>query len=72
MMQMLMQLLTMGNNPQQIIQDLMVRNPQAQIVLNQIQQSGMTPAQFLNQYAKQNKIDLTNYRNALGKKGITI
>ena len=72
MMQMLMQLLTMGNNPQQIIQDLMVRNPQAQIVLNQMQQSGMNPKQYAMQYARQNNINLQPFINTIGQRGIRL
>lgn len=72
MMQMLMQLLTMGNNPQQIIQDLMVRNPQAQIVLNQMQQSGMSPKQYAMQYARQNNINLQPFINTMGQRGIRL
>lgn len=72
MMQMLMQLLTMGNNPQQIIQDLMVKNPQAQIVLNQMQQSGMSPKQYAMQYARQNNINLQPFINTMGQRGIRL
>ena len=63
----IMQMMSRGGNPQQILQSIITQNPQAQVIINQMQQSGMTPQQFVTQYAKQNNIDLNqvvqNMRN---------
>nr|DAR54925.1 MAG TPA: hypothetical protein [Caudoviricetes sp.] len=56
----LMQMVMGGANPQQILQNMMNQNPQMRGMINQINQSGMTPQQYLNQYAKQNNINLDN------------
>ena len=47
------ELLKMGSTPQQITQALIQRNPQMQVLLNQMQQSGLTTEQFIMQMAKQ-------------------
>lgn len=54
----LQELLKMGSTPQQITQTLIQRNPQMQVVLNQIQQSGMTPEQFVMQIARQRGVNM--------------
>lgn len=54
----LQELLKMGSTPQQIAQTLVQRNPQMQVVLNQIQQSGMTPEQFVMQIARQRGVPI--------------
>lgn len=54
-----------GANPNQIIQNIVSQNPQARVLLNQIQQSGMSPQQFMKQYAKQNNIDLSPFANMI-------
>ena len=59
-MNVLMQMVMGGANPQQILQNMMNQNPQMRGMINQINQSGMTPQQYLNQYAKQNNINLDN------------
>ena len=51
------QMLSMGNNPQQIAQMIFQQNPQLQVIANQMQQSGMSPMDFVMQYAKQQNID---------------
>lgn len=56
------QLLAMGNNPQQILQVLVQRNPQMQSILNQmqyLQQSGLTMEQYIMQLAMQRNIPIT-------------
>lgn len=68
----LMQLMNMGNNPQTIMQNMAKQNPQVQVVLNQMQSSGMTPQQFVMQYAKQNNIDITPMVNMLNQRGIKL
>ena len=63
----IMQMMSRGGNPQQILQSIIAQNPQAQVIINQMKQSGMIPQQFATQYAKQNNIDLNqvvqNMRN---------
>jgi ABC-type proline/glycine betaine transport system substrate-binding protein len=71
-MNMLMQMLSMGNNPQQIIQNLAAQNPQVQAVFNQMQQSGMTPQQYAMQYAKQNNINIQPFVNMMNQRGIRL
>lgn len=61
----LMQMLMSGGNPQQIMQSIIQKNPQAQVVLNQMRQSGMTPEQYVRQLAQQNNIDLNPMLNLL-------
>ena len=60
LMNMLMQMISGNMSPQQILQNMMNQNPQVRAMMNQIQQSGMSPQEYLNQYAKQNNIDLNN------------
>lgn len=57
-MQMIFQMMQMGNNPQQILNTIVNQNPQARALMNQINHSGMSPQDYLRQYAKQNNIDL--------------
>lgn len=54
---MFQQFLTMGPNPQIIQQALFQQNPQMQVIYNQMQQSGLSPVQFVMQYARQNNIN---------------
>lgn len=56
------QFLSMGPNPQMIQQALFQQNPQMQVIYNQMMQSGLSPVQFVMQYARQNNID-TNVIN---------
>ena len=50
-------MLSMGNNPQQIEQMILQQNPQLQVISNQMKQSGMSPLDFVMQYARQNNIN---------------
>lgn len=54
---MFQQFLSMGPNPQVIQQALFQQNPQMQVIYNQMMQSGLSPVQFVMQYAKQNNIN---------------
>lgn len=56
-MQFLTQLMSMGRNPQEIVNNLMQQNPRFQQIMKQVQNSGMNPTQYLNQYAKQNGME---------------
>ena len=53
-------------NPNQLIQ----QNPQAQILFNQMRQSGMSIQDFTMQYARQHNINLQPIINALMQRGI--
>ena len=68
-MQQMLQMLSMSNNPNQVVQMLAQQNPNVQALLNQMQQSGMTPQQFAMQYARQNNIDINQVANAFRKMG---
>lgn len=68
-MQQMLQMLYMSNNPNQVVQMLAQQNPNVQAILNQMQQSGMTPQQFAMQYARQNNIDINQVANAFRKMG---
>ena len=68
-MQQMLQMLSMGNNTNQVVQMLAQQNPNVQAILNQMQQSGMTPQQFAMQYARQNNIDINQVANAFRKLG---
>ena len=50
--------------------DLIKQNPQAQILFNQMQQSGMSVKDFTMQYARQNNINLEQIINVLSQRGI--
>lgn len=56
----------MNCNPNQLIQ----QNPQAQVLMNQMKQSGMSMKDFTIQYARQNNINLQSILNALMQKGV--
>lgn len=68
-MQQMLQMLSMSNNPNQVVQMLAQQNPNVQAILNQMQQSEMTPQQFAMQYARQNNIDINQVANAFRKMG---
>ena len=51
------QMMSMGNSPQQVEQMILQQNPQLQVIMNQMRQSGLAPMDFVMQYAKQNNIN---------------
>ena len=67
-----MSLLSMGNNPNQIISNIINQNPNLQVPLNQMQQSGLTPRDYVLQFARQNNIDLNPYFSVLNNLGIKL
>ena len=67
---MIIQIMSNGQNPNQIIQQMLNQNPQAQILFNQMNQSGMSPKEFTMQYAKQNNINIDAILNSLMQRGI--
>lgn len=68
----IIQILTNGQNPNQVLQQMISQNPQAQILFNQMQQSGMSIKDFTLQYAKQNNINLQPTLNILSQKGFKL
>ena len=66
----ILQMLSVNQNPNQIIQQALQQNPQAQIMFNQMQQSGMNARDFTLQYARQNNINLQPILNVLSQRGI--
>ena len=51
-------LMSLGNNPQQIEQILFNQYPNLRILSNQMKQSGLSPIQFVMQYAQQRNIPI--------------
>ena len=66
----IMNFITNGQNPNQIIQQMLQQNPQAQILFNQMQQSGMSAKDFTLQYARQNNVNIQPILNILSQRGI--
>lgn len=56
----------MNCNPNQLIQ----QNPQAQVLFNQMRQSGMSIQDFTMQYARQNNININAIISSLMQRGI--
>ena len=52
----IMQMMTNGQNPNQVVEQIISKNPQAQVLFNQMKQSGMSIKDFTLQFAKQNNI----------------
>ena len=65
-------ILASAGNPQQVIQQMITQNPNAQILMNQMQQSGMSMRDFTLQYAKQNNINLQPILQQLNQHGIKL
>ena len=68
----IMQMLLSGQNPNQIMQNIIRSNPQAQVILNQMQQSGMNPQQYVMQLARQNNVNINPMLNILRQIGFKI
>ena len=66
----ILQMLSINQNPNQIIQQMIQQNPQAQVLFNQMQQSGMSVKDFTLQYANQNNINIQPILNTLSQKGV--
>ena len=50
--------MSMGKDPKQVEEMIYQQNPQLRVLANQMKQSGMTPVQFVLQYAKQNNMPI--------------
>lgn len=70
--QALTQLMQMGNNPNAIIQNALRQNPQLNFILNQMQTSGLSPQQYVTQYARQMNVDIRPLINVLNQNGIKL
>lgn len=70
--QVLTQLLQMGNNPSSIIQSVISQNPQMNFILNQMRTSGLSPQQYVTQIARQQNIDIQPLINVLNQRGIRL
>ena len=68
----LIQGITRNVNPDILLNNIINQNPQMRVVLNQMQQSGMTPKQYVMQYAKQQNINLNPILQDLSNKGIKL
>ena len=66
----IMNFITNGQNPNQIVQEMLQQNPQAQILFNQMKQSGMSIKDFTLQYARQNNVNIQPILNILSQRGI--
>lgn len=69
---MIMQVMSNCQNPNDVVQQVLAKNPQAQILFNQMQQSGMSMKDFTLQYAKQNNINIQPILNTLSQRGIKL
>lgn len=69
-MNLLMGLLSGGNNPEQVVQQFIGKNPNANAILQQVKQSGMSMKDFTLNYAKQNGVDMQPLLNMLAQRGI--
>lgn len=68
----IMQMMTNGQNPNQVVEQIISKNPQAQVLFNQMKQSGMSIKDFTLQFAKQNNINIDQILNTLSQKGIKL
>lgn len=57
-MNIMQELMSMGSNPRQIEQVLFNQYPQLRVLSNQMKQSGLSPIEFVIQYAKQRNIPI--------------
>lgn len=67
-MQMLMQIMS-ASNPQQMMQNMVTQNPQAQAILNQQKQSGLSMEQFTRQLAKQRGVNIEPMLQQMRQRG---
>lgn len=72
MINFILQAIANGQNPNQIIQQMVQQNPQAQILMNQMQQSGMSQKDFTMQFAKQNNVNIQPLLNMFSQRGIKL
>ena len=63
------QFILSGQSPQQIVNNMIMQNPQYKMLFNQVQSSGLSLKDFVIQYAKQNNIDIQPILNTLNQRG---
>lgn len=68
----IMQMMTNGQNPNQVVEQIISKNQEAQVLFNQMKQSGMSIKDFTLQFAKQKNINLEPILNTLSQKGIKL
>lgn len=66
------QVMSMGKNPQSIVQQLVNQNQQFQYVFNQVKQSGMSMKDYTLNFAKQNNMDINSLIQAMSNFGIRL
>lgn len=71
-MQMLIQMMSQGNNPETIIQNMVQRNPSVGPLITQMKQSGLSPKDFAMQYARQTGRDINPILNTMSQFGIKL
>lgn len=69
-MAMLINMMMSNQHPNQIVQQMLQQNPNAQILMNQLQQSGMHPRDFAFQFARQNNINMQPIMQLFNQRGI--
>ena len=71
-MQLLSQMISRGMNPQQIMQQMVMSNPQGNFFLNQVKQSGLSMKDYTLQFAKQRNIDINPIIQMMSQFGIKL
>ncbi len=64
----IMNLMRSGQNPNVLINQMANQDPRVRMVLEQFKNSGMSPQQFVYQYARQNGIDISQIDNMMRSK----
>ena len=68
----IMRIMTNGQNPNQVIEQLINNNPQARALFTQMKQNNMSIKDFTLQFAKQNNINIETILNSLSQRGIKL
>lgn len=68
----IMRIMTNGQNPNQVVEQLINNNPQARALFTQMKQNNMSIKDFTLQYAKQNNINIESILNTLSQRGIKL
>lgn len=71
-MQLLMQFMASGRDPQQVLNMVLQKNPNVYSLMNQMKQSGMSPRQFAQQYFRQNNMDISQIEQIAHNNGIKL
>ena len=68
----IMRIMTNGQNPKQVVEQRISNNPQARALFTQMKQNNMSIKDFTLQYAKQNNINIETILNTLSQRGIKL